>query len=79
MARYFFTLHDRFGDTPDDEGRDLVNLDEARTLAIADARSIMSEDVKDGVLALADYIEISDDSGELLLKLSFGEAVTIIG
>lgn len=77
MARYFFTLHDRSGDTPDQEGCDLPGHAAARVHAINAARALMAEDVRAGHLHLSDYIEVSNDSGEIVLTVPFSNAVTI--
>ncbi|WP_423604423.1 DUF6894 family protein [Sphingomonas sp. MS122] len=77
MARYFFKLYDRFGQTPDVEGCILHDMAAVRQHALAAARSLMAEDVRSGQLHLSDYIEVSDDKGEVVLKLPFSGAVTI--
>lgn len=77
MARYFFKLHDRYGPAPDVEGCDLHDIAAARRHAIAGARALMAEDIRDGSLYLSDYIEVSDHSGQVLLTIRFSAAVTI--
>lgn len=77
MARFFFKLYDRSGATPDVEGCVLHDLAAAHRHALAAARALMAEDIRDGRLNLSDYIEVSDDNGEVVLKLLFSRAVTI--
>lgn len=77
MARYFFKLYDRSGATPDIEGCVLHDMAAAHRHALAAARALMAEDVRGGQLNLSDYIEVSDDKGEVVLKLPFASAVTI--
>lgn len=77
MARYFFKLYDRSGATPDVEGCILHDKAAAHRHALAGARALMADDVRGGRLNLSDYIEVSDDQGEVVLKLPFASAVTI--
>jgi hypothetical protein len=77
VTRYFFKLYDRSGATPDVEGCILHDIAAVHRHALAAARALMAEDIRDGELNLADYIEVSDDRGEVVLKLPFSSAVTI--
>ncbi|WP_343521112.1 hypothetical protein [Sphingomonas sp.] len=77
MARYYFKLYDSSGPTPDVEGCDLASNAAAHRHAVAAARAIMAEDVREGHLCLSDYIEVSNDSGEVVLNLPFSSAVKI--
>jgi hypothetical protein len=76
MPRYFFNI---FNDSTslDDEGRDLPDLEAARAHAIAGARSLMSDTLKEGRLVLSHHIAIVDERGELLLDVTFGDAVEV--
>ena len=77
VAHYFFSLHDRHGETPDEEGRDLPGAGDARIHAITAARELMAEDIRTGRLTLTDYIEVSTRDGEVVLTVPFSDAVTI--
>jgi hypothetical protein len=75
MARYFFHLRERSGDTVDEEGLDLIDDEAARQVAIAGARSIISSEVVRGRLHLTPAIEVTDADGQTVVILSFSEAV----
>lgn len=78
MPHYYFHLHEQAGTVKDPEGRALENAASARDHAVIAARSIMSENVLTGFLDLSDYVEITDELGDLVLVVSFEEAVTCI-
>lgn len=76
MARYF--LHIRNGGYSEDaEGQELPNLDAARWAAIDGARSLLSEEAREGQLDMAGQIEIADGDGNILLVVPFNEAVEL--
>ena len=78
MARYFFHLHDRSGQTVDQLGREIADLDEARRRAIKAARAIIQADVGSGIIDLTARIEVTDAEGEVVLTLPFDEAIELI-
>ena len=78
MVRYFFHLHDRSGQTVDQLGRQIADLDEARSRAIKAARAIIKADVDSGTIDLTARIEVTDAVGAIVLTLAFGEAVALI-
>jgi len=78
MPRFFFHLHND-DDTPDEEGRELPGIEVARAAAIADARHMAAESVRSGRLDLSHFVEVADAAGERLFRISFGEAVAIVG
>jgi hypothetical protein len=76
MPRYFFHIHDGNGLDRDDEGMDLVNIDEVRTEAMSLARDLcyLWNDLPSGTLNnLA--IEVADESGQTVLVLPFPAAM----
>jgi len=77
MTHYFF--HMICGDCriPDPEGLEMADLEAARGEAIAGARSMLSAAVLDGMLPLDERIEIADGDGQLLLVVTFLEAISI--
>ena len=77
MALFFFNIRNGNGFTPDEEGRELATLDEARTEAIRDIRSIVSDEVKHGQADLRGRVEVTDEGGELLATIQFTEAVDL--
>jgi hypothetical protein len=78
MAHYHFHVLNGLGLTEDDEGRDLADLDVARREAINGARSIISEEARDGRVDLRGRIDVTDASGRVLLTVRFIEAVEIV-
>ncbi len=78
MPRFYFHLHDRFGAVPDPDARELADLDMVRAQALKGARSIICEDVRDGLVDLTGRIDVYDGAGELVLSLPFKEAVELV-
>ena len=74
MPLYFLNLHNRIGFVPDESGVDLSSLAEAREQAIANIRSIVSEDVRNGLIDLNGRIEIASRDGRVLDVVSFSTA-----
>ncbi len=77
MPLYFFHICNGSGFTEDEEGCTLADNDDARRVAILSARDVMSNDVRDGQLDLASFIEVEDEQRKLLFTLTFAEAVNI--
>ncbi len=75
MARYYFHIHDSHGLVPDDEGRELPDLETVRGQALKGARSIISDDVMQGYVDMQRRIEVMDEAGEPVLTIRFDEAV----
>ena len=78
MPRYFFHLHNDI-DVTDDEGRELADESAARSAAHDDARQMAGESVQHGHLNLDHFIEVADDEGRPLFRVTFREVVTIEG
>ena len=78
MPRYFFPVHDDL-EVEDKEGAELPNLEAARQRAVLGARALMAEQIQQGRLNLSHSVEVSDEAGQVLLTISFREAVAIEG
>jgi hypothetical protein len=78
MPRYRFNIHNGIGFVEDEEGRDLPDLDAARTEAVKDIRSILVEDMEHGRIDLCGRIEVVGESGVAVLSVAFEEAVQIL-
>ena len=76
MPRYFFNVYDDVI-ASDDEGMDLPNEQAARLHDIIGARDIMVEQVRRGYLVRSHWIDVVNDQGEVLLTVTFGDAVDI--
>lgn len=77
MPTFYFTVHDEWGEAADTEGSDLAGADAAVRHAVAGARSLMSDSVKQGKLDLSAFIDIEDRNRAHVSRLGFDEAVTI--
>jgi hypothetical protein len=77
MQWLFFHLHERGSVLIDEEGVEVESLEEARTRALREARSIMSSEVAAGQLCLSCHISVEDAEGSILLTLPFRDAVDI--
>jgi len=76
MARYFFNIKNDI-EVADPEGQELDNLAAARQLAVAYARDLAAEAVRQGEVDLNHRIVITDEDGDALLTVTFGEAFAI--
>lgn len=61
----------------DEEGADFADLLAARDAAIDGIRSLISEDVRNGIIDLTGQIEIADHGGNLVCLVSYSEAVEL--
>ncbi len=77
MPRFYFHVCNGHGFVEDDEGQELPDLSAARNAAIRSARDIMAADVKRGALDLSSFIEIEDESHNLVHTVCFGEALDL--
>ncbi len=76
MPRFYFHLHNDMY-THDEEGREFRDVDAAHGAAVEDARQMAAESVRAGHLDLTHYVEVTDDSDRSLLRVTFGDVVTI--
>lgn len=76
MARYFFHIMNDI-DVVDEEGQELPSLAAARHQALAYARDLASQSVKEGAVNLNHRIVVEDEDHEQLLAVTFREAFTI--
>ena len=77
MPRYFFHVRNGIGDAEDEEGRELPSVEAARRDAIKGVRSIISDEVKQGLIDLRGEITVTDEDGAALIRLGFEEAVEL--
>jgi hypothetical protein len=77
VPRFFFHLHNDV-DAPDADGVELRNLEEARAVALHNARFSAGESVKDMGHIVGDHrIDIEDENGTVLDTVYFRDAVKI--
>jgi hypothetical protein len=79
VAHYFFHFRDGRGLLRDGEGRDLASVARMRMAALADARSMIADDVLHGTIHLEPSIEVEDSKGAAVYSLAFADAVTVMG
>ena len=78
VPRFFFHVHDDI-DALDEEGRELPDLAAARDAAINGVRELACEQIRKGKVDLRHRIEVADDAGRTVLKITFGDAFAIEG
>lgn len=77
MPRFYFHLHDGV-EVSDEEGAYFSNVESAREEAVKSVREILAEEVMQrGQLPLSDQIEVFDESGTSVFKMTFEDAVEI--
>jgi uncharacterized protein DUF6894 len=76
VPRYYFHV---FNDQTslDDEGQQLPDLEAARARAIEGAHSLMADALKAGRIIVSHHIAVENEQGELLMNVTFGEAVEV--
>ena len=77
MPLFYFHIRTPIESIEDPEGLDLPDLEAARREAIDSLRSIISEDVRHGVLGLDEWIDVTNPSETLLLTVRAGDALSI--
>lgn len=77
MPRYFLHVCNGNGFTEDEEGLELPDAAAARLKAVEGLRDIMAGELRSGTLNMASFIEIEDEQRELILTVSFRDAVQI--
>ena len=76
MPRFYFHLRNDL-EVDDEEGTEVPDLAAAREFALLNARSIAAENVHQGLLNLRHRIEITDEAGETVGVVTFGDAVKV--
>jgi hypothetical protein len=77
MPRYYFHVHNSFGVAADDEGENVESIDKARSIAIHAARTILTEELRKGLLDFRGQIVIADASGNVCAKVDYSDAVEL--
>lgn len=76
MPIYYFNVHkDNELNINDNDGTELTDLRAAIAFGILSARSHAADDVLRGQFKADDRIEIVDETGEILHKVRFDEAI----
>lgn len=77
MPLYFFHLRDGRDTLIDAEGLELGSPQAAREMALIQARDIIGHEAMKGEIDLGQRIDVVDSAGNLIVTLSFGDAVKI--
>lgn len=78
MPRYYFHVRNDIV-AEDEEGTEFDSIDAAQEFAVESARDLVCHSVKQGHLNLDHYIEVADERGRQVLKVTFRDAFTIEG
>ena len=77
MPRYYLHIHNSSGFVEDEEGHEQPDLRAARDKALDGIRSLLAEEVRQGMLDLRGRIEIAGDTQQILSIVRFAEAVDL--
>lgn len=77
MPLVYFHLRDGVDILLDPEGRQM-NLESIASVALHEARSIISADALSGRLMLDQHIDVVDESGALMHRIDFTDAVSLV-
>jgi len=77
MPRFHFHVFNGTGETRDEEGVLLPDLEAARREALSGIRSILSEELGRGMIDFAGMVRITDDKDRHLLDVPFLMAVEV--
>jgi hypothetical protein len=76
MPRYYFHVRNDVN-AEDEEGLELPDLAAARETAVEAARDMCCADIKQGWLNLDSRVDVTDEQGETLLSVTFGQAFEV--
>jgi hypothetical protein len=77
LARYFFHLCDGRDMLIDPEGLEIADGSQIGEFALKEARAMIGQDALSGRIMLDQFIEVRDDTGKLIHKIEFRDAVTV--
>jgi hypothetical protein len=77
MPVFHFHVHNDI-DAPDEEGIELSNLAVAHLRAIEGARELAAAAVRQGRLDLKHRIDVEDEDGNVLVGVTFKDAIEVI-
>ena len=74
---FFFHIHDGTSIIEDFDGTDLPDLTAARVEALASARDLLADRVRAGQVVDGQHFEITDESGAIVGKVMFKDALVL--
>jgi hypothetical protein len=78
MPLYYFHLRDGEDEVLDPEGRELENLEAVARAALLEARALIADEARGGLVPFDKYIDVQDVEGVVIHRLHFIDAVQII-
>ena len=78
MPRYFFDVSNARFSAEDEAGADFNNIEEAEREAIAGIRSILKDELEDGLINFNGEVRILDERRQLVRTVPYAKAVTIV-
>jgi len=77
MPHYYFHVSNGTGETRDEEGVELPDIEAVRARAFAGIRSILREEVSRGLLDFCGLIQVVDGDGQIVMVVPFDTAVEV--
>jgi hypothetical protein len=78
MPLYFFHLRDGVDVLLDGDGREFDDIDAVAKAALVEARAIIAEEARNGRIMLDQHIDVENDAGRIVHRLSFADAIEIV-
>jgi hypothetical protein len=78
MPLYYFHLFEGQDVLLDPEGRELDSADRIAAVALREARAIISDDARSGMIGMEKYIDVADQAGAVVHRLRFADAIRIV-
>jgi hypothetical protein len=78
MPLYYFHLRDGHDILLDPEGQECRSRDFAAAAALREARAIIGEEARSGTIMLDKHIDVEDQAGTIVHRLSFQDAIRIV-
>jgi hypothetical protein len=77
MPHYYFHVFNGTGETRDEEGESLPDMDAVRARALVGIRSILREELSRGLLDFDGMIQVTDREGKVVMEVPFDTAVAV--
>lgn len=77
VALYYFNLRTGGDTLVDEDGREIADRSDVAATALREARAMIGHEALSGRISLDQHIEVRDEAGELVHRLSFRDAVSI--
>ena len=78
MPLYFFHLRDGVDVLLDGDGREFDDVDAVAKAALVEARAIIAQEAREGRIMLDNRIDVENDCGDIVHRLSFADAIEIV-